>query len=35
VEANAGVSDLPDLADDLIQKLHNHAWNRAFWYGGK
>jgi aryl-alcohol dehydrogenase-like predicted oxidoreductase len=35
VEANVGVSDLPDLADDLIQKLRNHAWNRAFWYGGK
>jgi hypothetical protein len=34
-EANVGVSDLSVLADDLIQKLRNHAWHRAFWYGGK
>jgi aryl-alcohol dehydrogenase-like predicted oxidoreductase len=34
-EANVAVSDLPALDDTLIQKLRNHAWNRAFWYGGK
>jgi aryl-alcohol dehydrogenase-like predicted oxidoreductase len=34
-EANIGVSDLPALDDALIQTLRGHAWNRAFWYGGK
>jgi len=34
-EANCGVSELPDLPDDLLAKLRGHRWNRAFWYGGK
>ena len=34
-EANVAVSDMPELAEALIQKLRQHAWNRAFWYGGK
>ncbi len=33
-EANTAVSDLPPLSDDLIKKLRQHQWNRAFWYGG-
>jgi aryl-alcohol dehydrogenase-like predicted oxidoreductase len=32
---NATVSDIPDLSWDLLQRLHNHAWRRAFWYEGK
>jgi len=32
---NAAVADLPDLSGDVMQALHNHAWRRAFWYGGK
>lgn len=34
-EANCAVSDLPVLSDDLLLRLRDHAWNRAFWYGGK
>ncbi len=34
-EANIGVSDQPAMSDELEQKLREHRWNRAFWYGGK
>ncbi len=34
-EANAAVSDLPDLDENLMLRLRNHAWLRSFWYGGK
>ena len=34
-KANAAVSDLPDLSDDLMLRLQSHAWQRAFWYAGK
>ncbi|MDH3252455.1 MAG: aldo/keto reductase [Ignavibacteria bacterium] len=34
-EANAGVSDMPDVPDHLMHTIRSHAWNRAFWYGGK
>ncbi len=34
-EANAAVSDLPDMSDQLVSVLRKHAWNRAFWYQGK
>jgi aryl-alcohol dehydrogenase-like predicted oxidoreductase len=34
-EMNVSVSDLPDLADDLVIRLRNHAWRRNFWYAGK
>ena len=32
---NAAVSDAPRLSDKAVQALRGHAWNRAFWYGGK
>lgn len=34
-EANIAASDLPDLTADLLLRLRNHAWRRAFWYSGK
>lgn len=34
-EANCGVSDLPDLPFEVLQKLRRHHWRRAFWYNGK
>lgn len=34
-EANCGVSDLPDLAPDLLVRLRRHNWRRGVWYGGK
>jgi aryl-alcohol dehydrogenase-like predicted oxidoreductase len=34
-EANCGVSDLPAMPAPLVQKLQQHNWRRAFWYGGK
>jgi aryl-alcohol dehydrogenase-like predicted oxidoreductase len=34
-EQNTAVSELPDLDEILLEKLREHAWNRAFWYGGK
>ncbi|MDB6093288.1 MAG: aldo/keto reductase [Verrucomicrobia bacterium] len=33
--ANCGVSDLPAMSPALLEKLHRHNWQRAFWYGGK
>jgi aryl-alcohol dehydrogenase-like predicted oxidoreductase len=34
-DANCGVSDLPDLPSDLLEKLRRHNWRRGIWYGGK
>ncbi len=34
-EANAAVSALPSLSDDLMIRLRRHAWLRGFWYSGK
>lgn len=34
-ELNCAVSDLPDLGAEYLLKMRAHAWNRAFWYGGK
>jgi aryl-alcohol dehydrogenase-like predicted oxidoreductase len=34
-EANAAVSDLPPMSEELVRRLRRHAWRRAFWYGGK
>ncbi len=34
-EANAATADMEPLSDDLLQRLHKHAWMRGFWYGGK
>jgi aryl-alcohol dehydrogenase-like predicted oxidoreductase len=34
-EANTAVSDLDELPEDLMLKLRDHAWRRAFWYAGK
>jgi len=32
---NTVVSELPDLSGDILVRLREHSWNRAFWYGGK
>jgi len=32
---NTTISELPDLDEGMLTKLREHAWNRAFWYGGK
>lgn len=32
---NTSVSALPELSDDMLLQLHEHSWNRGFWYGGK
>jgi len=34
-EANCGVSDLPEMAPRLVERLHRHNWLRGFWYSGK
>ena len=34
-EANCGVSDLPGMPTELVEKLRRHNWRRSFWYGGK
>jgi len=34
-EENTAITDLPDLPEDLLLRLRQHAWVRAFWYGGK
>lgn len=34
-EANTAVSEMADLETDLMKRLRDHAWLRAFWYGGK
>ena len=33
--ANTAVSDLPPLSEQVMQRLHEHAWLRGFWYSGK
>ncbi|MBN1834713.1 MAG: aldo/keto reductase [Spirochaetales bacterium] len=35
VEANVGVSELPDMPEDLQRRLRAHNWRRAFWYEGR
>jgi aryl-alcohol dehydrogenase-like predicted oxidoreductase len=32
VEANLAVSDLPAMSEDLLIRLRQHNWRRAFWY---
>jgi len=34
-EANCGVSDLPVMPRDLVEKLRRHNWRRGVWYSGK
>jgi aryl-alcohol dehydrogenase-like predicted oxidoreductase len=34
-DMNIRASGLPDLPAELILKLRDHAWLRAFWYSGK
>lgn len=34
-EANAMTSDLPDLSQDLLVRLHKYNWRRGVWYAGK
>jgi aryl-alcohol dehydrogenase-like predicted oxidoreductase len=34
-EANCAVSDLQPLSEDLLKRLRQHYWLRAFWYAGK
>ncbi len=34
-EMNVDVSELPELPDELLLKLRDHAWLRGFWYAGK
>jgi aryl-alcohol dehydrogenase-like predicted oxidoreductase len=34
-EANAAVSDLAPMAEELVARLRRHYWLRAFWYAGK
>lgn len=33
--ANAAVSDLPDLPDELLARLRRHIWLRGNWHAGK
>ncbi len=35
VEANTGVSDLPDLPPHVLEKLRAHIWLRGNWHAGK
>ena len=32
---NIEVSEMPDMDQQLIEKLYNHTWLRGFWYSGK
>ena len=32
---NTVISELPAFSKDILVRLREHAWNRAFWYGGK
>jgi aryl-alcohol dehydrogenase-like predicted oxidoreductase len=34
-KANTGVSELPPLSDELLNRLKKHAWRKSFWYAGK
>jgi len=33
--ANSAISDAPQLSAGMLAKLREHAWRRAFWYGGQ
>ena len=32
---NTSISELPEISADMMLRLHDHSWNRGFWYGGK
>jgi aryl-alcohol dehydrogenase-like predicted oxidoreductase len=32
---NTAISELPEISEDMMLRLHDHSWNRGFWYGGK
>jgi aryl-alcohol dehydrogenase-like predicted oxidoreductase len=34
-QKNTAVSEMPDLPEEMLIRLREHAWNRGFWYGGK
>ena len=34
-QKNTSVTDLPGLSGEIQTGLHEHSWNRGFWYGGK
>ena len=34
-ELNCAIPDLQDLSPELLAKLRQHNWLRAFWYSGK
>lgn len=34
-EMNIGVSKMPALSDEIMEKLRKHEWRRGFWYSGK
>lgn len=34
-EKNIAVSDLPELSENIMQRLQKHEWRRYFWYAGK
>ncbi|MBN1302657.1 MAG: aldo/keto reductase [Melioribacteraceae bacterium] len=34
-ELNTAISDLPDITEDIINRLRKHAWMRANWHYGK
>lgn len=34
-ESNIAASDSKPLSDELVLKLHHHAWHRGAWYSGK
>ncbi len=34
-DANCGVSDLPAMSPDLVERLRRHNWRRGIWYAGK
>ena len=35
VEANLAVSEMAELPEDLLLRLREHNWRRAFWYEGR
>ncbi len=34
VDLNCAVSEMPDISGDIMVKLHDHNWRKAFWYLG-
>lgn len=34
-QAEMNMGEIPQLSEDLLQRLRQHAWMRGFWYGGK